>query len=86
MLLALKFLLVLSVISESNRTCGQIELHWVSLEVSSLVKSLLNMAPVVFDLFSWQAVLLCLLFAVVYVGSLYLWGKSGSKYRWVYRI
>lgn len=39
------------------------------------------MAPILFDLYSWQAVLLCLLFAVMYVGSLYMWGNSSSKNR-----
>ncbi|KAK6180998.1 hypothetical protein SNE40_008947 [Patella caerulea] len=36
---------------------------------------------VVFALESWQAVLLCLLFALIYVGSLYVWADSVNKNR-----
>ncbi|XP_071162498.1 CAAX prenyl protease 2-like [Mytilus edulis] len=39
------------------------------------------MALVVFSLASWQAVLLCLLFALIYVGSLYVWASVGNKTR-----
>ncbi|ESP02896.1 hypothetical protein LOTGIDRAFT_111054 [Lottia gigantea] len=31
------------------------------------------MAAIIFSLAGWQAVLLCLLFAIIYVGSLYVW-------------
>ncbi|CAG5122135.1 unnamed protein product [Candidula unifasciata] len=34
------------------------------------------MADIEFGLPTWQAVLLCLMFAGLYVGSLYVWGKS----------
>ncbi|XP_041354595.1 CAAX prenyl protease 2-like [Gigantopelta aegis] len=39
------------------------------------------MAVIVFEHASWQAVLLCLLFAVIYVGSLYVWAGSTEKNR-----
>ena len=41
------------------------------------------MAAVVFVVAAWQAVLLCLLFAVIYVGSLYIWGGTTGKDRYV---
>ncbi|XP_071079681.1 CAAX prenyl protease 2-like [Haliotis cracherodii] len=39
------------------------------------------MAGIVFALAAWQAVLLCLLFAVMYVGSLYVWTATVTKDR-----
>ncbi|KAL8585124.1 hypothetical protein ACOMHN_013140 [Nucella lapillus] len=39
------------------------------------------MAVIVFAVAAWQAVLLCLLFAVIYVGSLYVWGGTTGKDR-----
>ncbi|XP_076463760.1 CAAX prenyl protease 2-like [Babylonia areolata] len=39
------------------------------------------MAVIVFAVATWQAVLLCLLFAVIYVGSLYVWGGTSGKDR-----
>ena len=41
-----------------------------------------KMAAVVFVVAAWQAVLLCLLFAVIYVGSLYVWGGTTGKDRY----
>jgi len=40
------------------------------------------MAPIVFAVAGWQAVLLCLLFAVIYVGSLYIWADSVNRNRY----
>ncbi|KAJ8309538.1 hypothetical protein KUTeg_014412 [Tegillarca granosa] len=39
------------------------------------------MAPVIFILPAWQATLLCLLFALFFVGSLYIWADSVNKNR-----
>ncbi|KAL5008582.1 hypothetical protein ScPMuIL_014163 [Solemya velum] len=39
------------------------------------------MAPIIFELAVWQSILLCLLFAVIYVGSLYVWLNSVTKNR-----
>ncbi|KAL4238758.1 CAAX prenyl protease [Mactra antiquata] len=39
------------------------------------------MAGVVYEIDSWQSILLCFLFAVLYVGSLYIWSDSGTKSR-----
>ena len=40
------------------------------------------MAPVIFELDTWQAILVCLLFAVIYVASLYVWADSVNKNRY----
>ncbi|KAI8744639.1 CAAX prenyl protease 2 [Biomphalaria glabrata] len=37
------------------------------------------MVDIVFVLPTWQAILLCFLFAVLYVGSLYIWGGSTKE-------
>ncbi|XP_078314941.1 CAAX prenyl protease 2-like [Crassostrea virginica] len=39
------------------------------------------MAPMIFELQHWQSVLVCLLFAVIYVGSLYVWIDDKNKNR-----
>ena len=41
-----------------------------------------KMAAIIFAVAAWQAVLLCLLFAVIYVGSLYVWGATTRKDRY----
>lgn len=58
----------------------------VSFELRALVSASYpplagNMEAVVFTLDAWQAVLLCLLFAVIYVGSLYAWINNGNRTR-----
>ncbi|GAB1607418.1 CAAX prenyl protease 2-like [Argonauta hians] len=39
------------------------------------------MEPVLFTLHAWQAILLCLLFATIYVGSLYAWINNTNRTR-----
>ncbi|XP_060608082.1 CAAX prenyl protease 2-like [Ruditapes philippinarum] len=39
------------------------------------------MAGVVYDIDAWQSILLCFLFAILYVGSLYVWSETNSKSR-----
>jgi hypothetical protein len=40
------------------------------------------MAGVVYDIDAWQSILLCFLFAILYVGSLYVWSETNSKSRY----
>jgi len=42
------------------------------------------MMAVVYDLECWQAVFLCFLFAILYVGSLYIWKENKVKNRYMY--